>query len=367
MITALRIKHFKAHKDSVLSLSNLTLLCGQNGVGKSSVLQSLLLLRQTHQKKILSNGLDLNNPLCYIGKAKDALYQYAEDEHITFVLQNESGEFSWIFDSKISGSTFLDLSSDIDNMAGFEDIALFSNDFQYVSAARLVSKMGSSDDYAVKYLKQISLEKGQCELTLHFLHENQSNDINLALKHTDTEHLDLLTQTAKWESEISKGVNIHLYEIGNSYEVKFSFDMQNGDRTDEFSSDNVGFGLSYVLPVIVAILSAPKGSLLLIENPEAHLHPYGQAKLAELMCLAAEAGIQIIVETHSDHIINGCLVACKKEQIKVENIKIIYFDRDEIQHAAKAIEVPILKGGKIKKPPKGFFDQIGKDLRTLMS
>ena len=101
MITALRIKNFKAHKDSVLTLSNLTLLCGQNGVGKSSVLQSLLLLRQTHQKKRLSNGLDLNSPLCYIGKAKDALYQYADDEHITFVLQNESGEFSWTFDSKI--------------------------------------------------------------------------------------------------------------------------------------------------------------------------------------------------------------------------------------------------------------------------
>jgi predicted ATPase len=73
------------------------------------------------------------------------------------------------------------------------------------------------------------------------------------------------------------------------------------------------------------------------------------------------------VETHSDHIINGSLVALKQGKIEREHIKIYHFNRDESQHAATANEVEILENGRIRKAPAGFFDQIGKDLRILMS
>lgn len=76
---------------------------------------------------------------------------------------------------------------------------------------------------------------------------------------------------------------------------------------------NTGFGITYVLSVLVAVLFAPKGSLVLIENPEAHIHPAAQAALMKLISRAAEHGVQIILETHSDHVINGALVALKKE------------------------------------------------------
>ena len=85
------------------------------------------------------------------------------------------------------------------------------------------------------------------------------------------------------------------------------------------------------------------------------------------MSLAAQAGIQIIAETHSDHIINGVLVQNKKSVIDKENIKIWYFDRDEEQNASEVTEVELMGKGRIKKAPSGFFDQIGKDLRILMS
>ena len=81
--------------------------------------------------------------------------------------------------------------------------------------------------------------------------------------------------------------------------------------------------------------------MLIIENPEAHLHPHGISKLTELICLAAELGIQIIIETHSDHVINGVLVQCKRfeegnEGISKDNVKIYHFDRDEINHCTVA-------------------------------
>ncbi len=141
--------------------------------------------------------------------------------------------------------------------------------------------------------------------------------------------------------------------------------------TNEFKAGNVGFGISYVLPIIVAVLSAEKGSLLLIENPESHLHPQGQAKLAELLALAAQNGVQILLETHSDHIINGTLVAVKKYQteqrgIAHDNVRIYYFDLDETCHATRSTKIPVLEGGRIVNAPQGFFDQFKIDIKTLM-
>ena len=62
MIKKLHLKNFKSHRDTELTIKPLTLISGVNNVGKSSVLQSLLLLRQTYKKGNLGKGLDLNNP-----------------------------------------------------------------------------------------------------------------------------------------------------------------------------------------------------------------------------------------------------------------------------------------------------------------
>lgn len=181
----------------------------------------------------------------------------------------------------------------------------------------------------------------------------------------------LLSQTISWEREISKGVNILPRKIGESYEISYNFDIPNYGKTQEFSSNNVGFGLSYTLPILVAILSAQKDALIIIENPEAHLHPNGIAKLTELICLAAQAEIQIILETHSDHIINGILVQCKKFEegqkgIDRNNVSVYQFDRNENQYCAKATKVEIEAEGLIRYPPEGFFDQFKIDRKFLM-
>ena len=76
MITKLKIANFKSHRNTNLNASNLTVLTGVNSSGKTSVLQSLLLLRQSFLKNRLSNALDLNDPLCFIGVAGEALSQF---------------------------------------------------------------------------------------------------------------------------------------------------------------------------------------------------------------------------------------------------------------------------------------------------
>ena len=113
-------------------------------------------------------------------------------------------------------------------------------------------------------------------------------------------------------------------------QVDLKYTYTYGDRTtQDFSPLNVGFGLTYSLPIIVAILKANPNDLIIIENPESHLHPKAQSKLAELFALASSIGIQLIIETHSDHILNGIRVATKKGLINSEQTKIYYLSKEE--------------------------------------
>lgn len=377
MITHLHIKNFKSHGNTALSLSNLNILTGQNGVGKSSVFQSLLLLRQSFLKNRLSEGIDLNKPLCDIGRAEDALYQYAPGEEIIeFGLSTTlySEPLVWKFNAKNTKATFLDATLSV--TLPLEDVSLFNPNFQYLSAARLSPQESyAKDDYAVERQRQLSLEKGQGELTAHFLNfygkKEKINSPNL-MHPANADDAYLLAQTTAWEREISQNVNVVVNELPTGkLEIRYTFNVPGVGPTKEFRAENVGFGLSYSLPIIVAVLSAKKDAILLIENPEAHLAPHAQSKLAGLIALAAQSGVQVFVETHSDHIINGTLVAMRQHLsggngIAPENARIFYFDRDEHTHSTRCTNIPITESGRIRDVPKGFFDQYRNDIKALV-
>jgi predicted ATPase len=373
MMTQLSLKNFKSHRTTTLSLSNLNLLTGINGTGKSSVFQALLLLRQSFLKNnLLAKGIDLNGVLCDIGIAKDVIYQYADKNliEIAFSMENKKN-YQWQFEYQEPSSTFMRLLNSQENI---DDINLFGNNFQYLSAARLApQKSYLKDTYQVEVLRQISYQKGLGEFVAHFLHYYAHEKIAFPnMKHPLSNSEELLDQTNAWLQEIMPNVKVIISEnIGiNAFEIHYQFNSTEAVSTNEFKAENVGFGISYVLAIIVVILSAKPDSLILIENPEAHLHPKAQSKLAELMALAAQNAVQILIETHSDHIVNGTLVAVRKfeteQGIAPDKVKIHYFLRSDSQHATSVINLPVLKGGKIKNPPVGFFDQIETDLESLM-
>jgi predicted ATPase len=375
MITNLSIKNFKSHKKTDLKLNNITVFCGQNGVGKSSTIQALLLLRQSYLHNRLQRGLRLNKPLYSLGSGADVLCSSGDSDIVSLELTINNEIISkWNFEVKNLLALRADLIPFLEDSIIpkiDENISIFSNSgFQYISAQRGTNY--ERDDDAVRFGKQLSINEGKAELTAQFLFEYQTNEVNPMLFHESTNANNLLLQASAWQREISKGVNILPKKTGDFYDIKYSFDKDDGDRTNEFKAQNVGFGLSYSLPVIVAALAAPTNSLILVENPEAHLHPYGQAKLAELLCIAAESGVQIVIETHSDHFINGICIACKrfeegKRGINREHVSIYNFDRDEYTHTAQATEIVVLPKGRIRRPPKGFFDQLDNDLNELMS
>src|SRR5690606_42119683 len=96
-------------------------------------------------------------------------------------------------------------------------------------------------------------------------------------------------------------------------------------RTNRFKAENAGFGITYTLPLVTALLSSKPGALLIIENPESHIHPKGQAKLVELIALVAQNDVQIIIETHSDRVVNGIRVGIKEEILSNDTARLCQF------------------------------------------
>ncbi|MGO4750016.1 DUF3696 domain-containing protein, partial [Streptomyces sp. 2MCAF27] len=127
---------------------------------------------------------------------------------------------------------------------------------------------------------------------------------------------------------------------------------------------NVGFGLTYVLPIVVACLTARPDSLVLLENPEAHLHPQGQTQMATLAAAAAAQGAQVIIETHSDHVINGVRLAVKQGRITPRQAVFHYFRGDGT--GVEVVSPRIDSDGMLDQWPTGFFDELENTLDQLI-
>jgi len=137
-------------------------------------------------------------------------------------------------------------------------------------------------------------------------------------------------------------------------------------RSTEFHRPvHTGFGITQVLPIVTAALSAAKYDLLLVENPEVHLHPAGQAMMGEFLAEVASASVQVIIETHSDHVLNGIRRAVKKKSLAPEDAALHFFrPRQDVERlGVTQAESPTLDAdGNIDSWPDGFFDQFDKDM-----
>ena len=100
----------------------------------------------------------------------------------------------------------------------------------------------------------------------------------------------------------------------------------------------------------------------MIENPEAHLHPAGQALMGRFLADAAQSGIQILVETHSDHVLNGVRRSVKSDEGITADQVFIHFFRPRSEGGPQIISPLLDDSGNIDYWPEGFFDQFDKDM-----
>lgn len=362
MITRLTIENFKAFQYAELNLTELNLLTGINGVGKSSVLQALLLLRQSRG----IDGLALKGPLIDIGLGRDALNAQASNDQIKMELWFAAGgAVSFNFRS-ISDGDYLP-GIPIESPDFRKDHSLFvDGKFQYLNAERKSpSVIFPASSYQVQQLRSVG-KNG--EFTVHFLAQYQRDPIVLESARIAKSNT-LLDQVDAWFQRISAGTRLTTTYRPDLNVATLTYRFEMGENvTPDFTPVNVGFGFTYVLPIIVAVLAARPGDLLLIENPESHLHPQGQAQLGALLACAASDGVQLIIETHSDHLLNGVRVAVKEKNIKPEQVSVYYFERDPDaeEHVTEIVQPAIDANGRLSQQPRGFFDEYARQLDRLL-
>lgn len=368
MITELKIMNLKSIQDESLKLSSLNLITGINSSGKSTLLQSILLLKQMNSSKQI---LSLNDRFVELGTIEDALHQFYRENKIEIGLtlnEKESFLLSINKPDKILNADHAPIS-----LVGNKIIlSRLLKKIKYLAAER----MGSEFSYELGSNKNDLGKNG--ENTVGYIFENRKKTVSTkALIHPNSKKTEgiadnLLTNINEWMKEISPGINLEFNSDQKIRASSMSAVYYSSTLFNSVTPKNFGFGISYCLPIITLLLTSKKNDVILIENPEAHIHPTGQTKLGYLSAIAAKAGIQLIIESHSDHFFNGVRLALKDGVVKKENISIYYFDKklegelSEQKLSTIINSVELHEDGKIKSAPMGFFDEWQNSLFKLL-
>ena len=189
----------------------------------------------------------------------------------------------------------------------------------------------------------------------------------------------LKDQIDAWLNIVSPGAKLLIdrVEIGDEEDFIAKVAFGDNDAIREFKPQNVGFGISYVLPVLATLLTARPTDIIIIENPEAHIHPKGQSKIGELIARAVAYGVQVFVETHSDHVINGIRVAVREGILKPGDVNIAFFERkehlkddakdsDDTEIYSEVRNIKVDLNGSLSEYPEDFMDEWNNQLLELM-
>ena len=417
MLRKIKLEHFKCFEKLDLDCTSLNLLCGLNGMGKSSVIQALLVLRQSAESGELQNGrLVLGGERIDLGSGYDVLFEDAGRDVLGFGLTSDSVAQSWeqefdcpksaelldvvfaevvarpplataleenpeIFSEefqKLLLKTFPDRTPEdlklvLESLTSKRPTALVTDEWieeppfggrlVYVDAERIGprkfyplsdvmarhSDFGSSGEYAWNYFNRHQNDV----LSPHDPRNIQGESLRLA---------DVVD---RWMQEVCPGAHLDLQPVSDADALiaGFTFDRQGDVASDKHRATNVGFGLTYAFPVILSLLF-PIGTLCLIENPEAHLHPRGQTKLAELAARASKAGVQVFVETHSDHFMDGVRIAVREGLIESDEAFFHYFSREGNKTFVSSPRIDV--EGRLSHWPPGFFGQHEENIAKLL-
>ncbi len=348
MLKQLEINNLKSIDNSRLTLAPLTLLTGANSTGKSTVIQALMLLiKHSHA----SNRFSMEEVIRYLNdfasirnKKNNAksIEITATDTHNTrhsLTITSDGTEkasqlpYQYELEANETGAELFYLNA---NRIGAQDLVQVSE-----------RKVGNLGEYIFSSFEKIKV-KALPEALLKF---EGSKTISY--------------QVSQWLSFIT-GSEIELITEKLSDQVQVSFNVKEIGST--VSPFNLGAGMSYLAKVIIICFMAKKGDLVLIENPEVQLHPKAQAQLGVFLSFVASRGIQLIVETHCEHLINKIAFEVYENHIQSEDVIIHYkkdieseFDTICIDDNGEFNNVD----GEIISFPTGFFDATLFDLLQM--
>lgn len=393
MLSEIRLDLFKCFRALRLPVAPFTLLTGPNASGKSTVIQALTLLHQTAVDTSWSASLLLDGSVLSLGTLGDVVDKVNGRRGFSIGLTGEgpSGEdFTCVWTFESGSSTDEDIRS-----ADREDIAVPLQDLSLEvgstelfldppgsllpehdspvrkSLARLIERityvsaerMGPRETYPLFDRSRHGTVGPRGERAPGMLYWYEDDEVLPEIRCEGEAAPFLYKQTQAWLADFFPGASFDVQRVQRANLVTLG--IRTSTDTNHHRPQHVGFGLTHVLPILVACLHGRKGDLIIVENPEVHLHPMGQMKMGLFLARVAAAGIQVLVETHSDHVLNGLRRAVKIGVLAPRQAALHFFQSRSLAEArgeAQVISPRLDREGNIDHWPDGFFDQFDKDM-----
>lgn len=370
---SLTIENFKCFKKKTIEFTNLTVLAGGNGAGKSTVIQTFLLFAQSIDKKDLKTVptiLYLNDYYCNLGSSDRLIHNDDGGETVEFEFKDKYHSLIKFVTSEDQNDLNILKINDVRN----ERVPLattgalsFVEYFDFIGADRFGPKAFHHTD---SNYSRLNVGKFG-EYTALILHSHKFKTLGVGKG-------SLIVNVNSWLCKIFGYVDIDTEFIKEANIAMLK--VKNHLKGDHESPVNMPYGISYLLPIIVSCLvrQIPKNRLfddykptveenemVIIENPEAHLHPSAQSKLGYFLAKMSNH-VQIIIETHSEHIINGIRLATLEDDVNQDDITINFFEANKDKLEPSIINIGINKLSDLTKWPRGFFDQQELDISTII-
>lgn len=379
MIENLHLRNFKCFEALDLELKPLTLLTGFNAAGKSTTIQTLLLLAQTLRRSYRGpSELLLNGGLVALGSPADVINNGGT--RMALGVSNSEIKLVWRFavndtnrrilstiDATVNvgvdtGHVRPNLLDGLRPADGGKKVFDYLNNLEaltFLSAARQVE----TEVYPIP--TDLGIARGDVgpigQYASWWLHEEGDSPVDasrccnpLGLSST------LRGQVNAWTSDLFPGAEVNVVPVPKTGLMRL--ELRSGRTSDWSRPANIGYGISYAFPILLAGLAADAGRTLILDSPEAHLHPRGQSRIGSFLAQMASAGVQTVVETHSDHVLNGVRLSLRTGTIRPADVAIYFFTaRPDVP----VVKLSVDQDGNISDWPDGFFDQSEKDLASL--
>jgi predicted ATPase len=400
MLSEIRIENFKCfQREVVVPCGQLNLLTGVNGKGKSTTLQALLLVHQSLARALSGNQvlqrIELNGRYVCLGSFREiqnSSRPIADPVQIGFeftdgplasvtrlsLASESSARWAWL--SAVQVQQFHDAETIFEKSCAANDAGSVSLDFyakeplrdemaensglfglrrvHYISADRL----GPKDFFPWSADREDFLSVGvRGEYTAEVLKQAETNQETASplLSREEAPTQTIEDQTGAWLSYVFDGGKVR---VAAPHSTILTLEMNSDGSPNYYRAVNLGFGYSYALPILVAALVARPGDILVVENPEAHLHPLAQSRIGELLARVSTTGVQVFVESHSEHLLNAFRMALRDLPLQPESLSVLYFRRDTTN---PLLRVSVEGDGRIPHWPDGFFDQRARDFLRL--
>ena len=372
MLTRLDLRFFKCFRQLQLPLAPLTLLTGLNASGKSSALQALVLLHQTMRENEWTTRLALNGASVRLGAMPDVVNEVFGRGSFEIALMDDEDTWGWTFKGdrrdmsmavqkvSVNGRTieaphslrYL-LPPNEESATTVHSLARRMRDMTYITAERV----GPQEAYELEDPHFAKVVGPRGEHAVSVLHWGLDAPVlaDLALPGASASRFK---QVALRMRTFFPGCTLELQQAPRGNIVTLG--LRTSDDTSFHLPVHTGFGLTQCLPIVVAALSAVKGDILVVENPEIHLHPAGQAMMGRFMADVARAGMQVLVETHSDHVLSGIRRSVKTGHLAADQV-VIHFFQPRSEDQPQVVSPAMDNSGNIDFWPEGFFDQFDKD------